>query len=116
MPHVFKILKDLELKAVGLDPETNKMQEGYFVSFRNVGLPLHQEDFENPWSPLGVNLAKNIPHTEPSDPKNAPKTASGQIDDTKVFAANIARSQQAYLNTFLLTDDKLRLSNQYSVM
>ena len=33
MPDVFKILKDLELKAVGLDPQSNKMQEGYFVSF-----------------------------------------------------------------------------------
>ena len=38
---VFKILKDLELKAVGLDPETNKMQEGYFAPFRPIGLPIH---------------------------------------------------------------------------
>ena len=33
---VFKMLKDLELKAVGLDEKTNKMQEGYFVAFRNI--------------------------------------------------------------------------------
>ena len=116
MPDVFKILKDLELKAVGLDPETNKLQEGYFVSFRNVGLPIYAEDFENPWSPLGVNLAKNVPQSKPADPATAPKTASAQTDESKVYAANIAKSQQAYLNTFLLTDDKLRLSNQYSVM
>ena len=116
MPDVFKILKDLELKAVGLDPETNKLQEGYFVSFRNVGLPIYAEDFENPWSPLGLNLAKNIPQPKPADPANAPKTASSQTDENKVYTANIAKSQQAYLNTFLLTDDKLRLSNQYSVM
>ena len=113
---VFKILKDLELKAVGLDPQTSKMQEGYFVAFRNIGLPIHPDDFDNPWSPTGVNLEKDIPKTEPVDPKNAPKTGSGQMDENKVFAANIAKSQQSYLNTFLLTDEKLVLSNQYSVM
>jgi len=116
MPDVFKILKDLELKSVGLDPQTNKMQEGYFVSFRTVGLPIHKEDFANPFSPLGVNLEKDIPKADPSDPKDAPKTGSGQMDENKIFAANIAKSQQAYLNTFLLTDDKLRMNNQYAVM
>lgn len=113
---VFKILKDLELKSVGLDPATNKMQEGYFVAFRSVGLPIHKEDFNNPWSPLGVNLAKDIPKTDPVDPKDAPKTAASQIDENKIFTANIAKSQQSYLNTFLLTDDKLRMNNDYSVM
>jgi hypothetical protein len=113
---VFKILKDLELKSVGLDPQTNKMQEGYFVSFRSAGLPIHKEDFANPWSPLGVNLEKDIPQTPPADPKDAPKTGSSQMDDDKAFAANIAKSQQAYLNTSLLTDSKLRMNNQYAVM
>src|SRR6476646_1048129 len=113
---VFKILKDLELKAVGLDPATNKMQEGYFVAFRSVGLPIHKEDFSNPWSSLGTNLAKDIPKTDPVDPKDAPKTAAGQIDENKILTANIAQSQQSYLNTFLLTDDKLRMNNEYSVM
>lgn len=116
MPDVFKILKDLELKAVGLDPATNKMQEGYFIAFRSVGLPIHKDDFANPWSPLGVNLQKDIPQSNPADPQTAPKTASGQIDENKVFTANIAKSMQSYLNTFLLTDDKLRMNNQYSVM
>ena len=55
---VFKLLKDIELKAVGLDEKTNKMQEGYFVSFRTIGLPIHKDDYDNPWSPLGVNLQK----------------------------------------------------------
>ena len=113
---VFKILKDLELKSVGLDPKTNKMQEGYFIAFRNVGLPIHKDDFSNPWSPLGVNLAKDIPQKDPVDPKDAPKTASGSIDENKVFASNIAHSQQSYLNAFLLTDDKLRMNNDYAVM
>src|SRR6266496_1939075 len=116
MPDVFKILKDLELKAVGLDPATNKMQEGYFVAFREIGLPIHKEDFENPFSPLGSNLEKDIPKTNPSDPKDAPKTASAQLDEDKVFTANIAHSQQAYLNAFLLTDVKLRMNNSYSII
>jgi hypothetical protein len=116
MPDVFKILKDLELRSVGLDPQTNTMQEGYYVAFRSVGLPIHKDDFDNPWSPLGLNLQKNIPPTDPTDPKDAPKTASAQMDENRIFAANIAKSMQSYLNTFLLTDDKLRMNNQYSVM
>src|SRR5260370_13998990 len=106
---VFKILKDVELKSVGLDPATNKRQEGYFIAFRSVGLPIHKEDFDNPWSPLGVNLAKDIPKTDPVDPKDAPKTAAAQTDENKVFTANIAKSHQSYLNTCFLTADKLRL-------
>ncbi len=115
-PDVFKILKDLELKSVGLDPQTNKMQEGYFVAFRSVGLPIHGDDFANPWSPLGVNLQKDIPKTDPADPATAPKTGSGQLSENTIFSANIAKSMQSYLNTFLLVDDKLRMNNQYSVM
>jgi hypothetical protein len=120
MPDVFKILKDLELKSVGLDPETNKMQDGYFVSFRTVGLPIHKDDFDNPWSPLGGNLEaalnKTIEQKPPADPATAPTTASSSVDENKIFAAKIARSQQTYLNTFLLTDDKVRMNNLYSVM
>jgi hypothetical protein len=68
MPDVFKILKDLELKAVGLDPTTNKMQEGYFISFRSIGLPIHKEDFERPWSPLCGNLPQNLDKQAVSKP------------------------------------------------
>lgn len=113
---VFKMFKDLELKAVGLDEKTNKMQEGYFVAFRSIGLPIHKDDYANPWSPLGVNLEKNIPKTDPVDPKDAPKTGSDKIDTTQAFAANIAKSQQSYLNTFVLVNNKLQMNNEYSVM
>jgi hypothetical protein len=60
MPDVFKILKDLELKSVGLDPQTNKMQEGYFVSFRSVGLPIHKEDFANKTHPIQKIRRKQV--------------------------------------------------------
>jgi len=113
---VFKMLKDLELKAVGLDEKTNQMQEGYFVAFRSIGLPIHKDDYSNPWSPLGVNLQKDIPKTDPADPKDAPKTGSDKIDTTQAFAANIAKSQQSYLNTYVLVNNKLQMNNQYSVM
>ncbi|MFN0249065.1 MAG: hypothetical protein ACKV2T_19430 [Kofleriaceae bacterium] len=112
---VFKIFKDLELKAVGLDPETKKMQEGYFASFRPIGLPIHKEDYYNPWSPSGASLAQNVP--PPVDPATAePGTASAKIDTTQAYTANIARSQQAFLNTFVLVNDKLRMNSDYAVM
>ena len=113
---VFKILKDMELKAVGLDEKTNKMQEGYFVAFRSIGLPIHKDDYSNPWSPLGVNLEKDIPKADPVDPKSAPKTGSDGIDTKQAFAANVAKSQQSYLNSFVLVNNKLQMNNQYSVM
>lgn len=117
---VMKILKDLELKAVGLDEQTKKQQEGYFVSFRSIGLPVRKEDYANPWSPLGSNLQKDLPPelagSTGTDPQNAPKTASAQLDEDRIFTANIAKSQQSYLNTFLLTDDKLQMNSDYSVI
>jgi hypothetical protein len=111
---VFKLFKDLELKAVGLDEKTNKMQEGYFVAFRNIGLPVHKDDYKNPWTPLGENLKGDMP--PPADPATAPKTGSDGIDLAKAFAANIAQSQGTYLSTFALVDNKLQMNNQYSVM
>lgn len=113
---VFKILKDLEARIVGVDPNTKQMNEGFFAAFRPVGLPIHKEDFDNPYTPLGGNLEKDIPKTPPIDPKDATTNASSTLDENKIFTANIARSQQNYLNTFLLVDDKLRMNNEYSVM
>ena len=120
MPDVFKILKDLELKAVGLDEKTNKMQEGYFIAFRSIGLPIHRADYENPYDPLGGNLAQNLEKavtlTEAKDPKGAPKTGSANIDINQAFAAQVARSQRAYLSGYVLVDNKLQMNNLYSVM
>jgi hypothetical protein len=122
MADVFKMLKDLELKAVGLDPQTNKMQEGYFVSFRPIGLPIHKEDFANPYTPLGGNTNINRPTPTPTntpgvDPATvAAVSASKNLDDNKIAVANIAKSMQSYLNTFLLLDDKLVMNNDYAVI
>jgi hypothetical protein len=115
MPDVFKILRDLEMKAVGIDPDTQKMQEGYFVSFRNVGLPIRPEDYANPFSPIGVNLNKDRPATPAADPASAPKTGSEDADTDKELQ-DLTKSQRAYVNTFLLTDSKLRMNNSYAVM
>ena len=117
---VFKILKDLELKAVGLDEQTQKMQEGYFVSFRSVGLPIHKDDYDNPFDPFGGNLARALEKAhspqEAKDPKAAPKTASDKLTEDKIALAAVGKSMKSYLNTFLLTDDKLQMNNQWSVM
>lgn len=115
MPDVFKILRDLEMKAVGVDPKTNAMQEGYFASFRNVGLPIRPEDYANPFSPIGVNLNSSVPASPAVDPADAPKTGSDTAD-TEEELQSLTKSQRAYVNTFLLTDRKLRMNNTYSVM
>jgi hypothetical protein len=119
MPDVFKILKDLELKAVGLDENTNKMQEGYFVAFRNVGLPIRKADFDNPWDPSGANVNPPTPPAN-TDPADAPKTGSGTLNPEDVYndqlLSDISKSQRAYVNTFMLTDSKLNMNANYSVM
>ena len=113
---VFKILRDLELKAVGLNPQNNAMQEGYFTSFRDIGLPITAEDFANPWAPSGSNMDQPTTQANATDPKNAGKTASSQMDEDKVATAGISASMQAFLNTFLLIDDKLQMNNDYAVI
>jgi len=42
-----KILKDLEAKAIGLEPGKEELQKGYYVSFRNIGLPIRSRDYED---------------------------------------------------------------------
>lgn len=128
MADVLKILKDLEYKAVGVDPNTNEMPTGYFVSFRNVGLPIIKDDFDNPWTPLGSNMAQ-INSSKPQSGTNAgaigtdpavtitqPKSASQILDENKIASAGVAKSMQAYLNTFMLTDNKLSMSHDYHLM
>jgi len=120
MPDVFKILKDLEAKAVGIDPNGDKMQEGFFVAFRSVGLPIHKDDYDNPWDPFGGNLSKALEkaaaQAPPADPATAPKTASAGLDPKQIAVASVGRSMKTYLNTFLLLDDKLQMRNDYAVM
>lgn len=114
MPDVFKILRDLEMKAVGVDPEQQEMPKGTFVSFRSVGLPIRFEDYANPWSPIGVNIDKAV--TKPKEPPpGEPATASSKIDTDRELKS-VTRAQRAYLNTFLLTDSKLRMNERYETM
>jgi hypothetical protein len=53
---------------------------GFFVSFRNVGLPIRPEDYTNPFSPIGVDLNKDVPATPATDPANATKTGSNAAE------------------------------------
>lgn len=113
---VFKILKDLELKAVGLDA-SNQMQGGYFTSFRPIGLPITLDDYEDPWSPTGANLDKPTTKADPKDPKGLPPvTSSSSITEKSISISAIANEQKSYLNTFLLIDSKLQMNKDYSVI
>jgi hypothetical protein len=114
---VFKILKDLELKAVGLNPQTNQMQEGYFASFRPIGLPITKSDYDNPYSPQGANIDRHTVISNPEDPKDvASVTVSASITEETIASSGISQSQQSYLNTFLLIDSKLQMNNNWSVI
>jgi len=122
---VFKILEDLQYKAVGLDPKTKKMQEGYFVAFRNVGLPIPEEDFANPWTPMGAEMKKILSDAKAAGaPPNKGSTSDGSgevtptadIDINQLITAGVAQSQMNYVNTYFLTNDKLAMSPLFTVM
>lgn len=125
MADVLKVLNDLKYKAVGVDPNTKKMPEGYFVSFRPIGLPVPEEDFKNPYTPTGSDL-KQILDSKPKTPGTSNATgqdpatieaasASKQLDDMQFMSANIGASMQAYLQTFMLTDSKIVMDDMYRV-
>ncbi len=125
MADVMKVLEDLKYKAVGVDPTSKKMPEGYFVSFLTIGLPIPQEDFKNPWTPTGSNL-KEILDSKAKAGAVAPPTGqdpatieaasvSKQLDDMQFLSANIGASMQAFLQTFMLTDSKIILDATYRV-
>lgn len=119
-PDVFKILKMLELKATGLDEKTMTQQAGYFAAFSDIGLPIRKEDFHDPWNPS--RRAEVPPMPSAIDPASAEtaRTASGGMSDEDVYndqiLTEINRSMRAYVNTFLLTDNKLAMSPHYTVM
>lgn len=118
-PDVYKILRDLELKATGLDEKTNKQQEGYFVAWRDIGLPIRKEDFDDPWNPSRRAKVPPMPGgTDPSEQEE--HTASAELDPEQVYndalLTEITRQQRAYVNTFLLTDSKLQMNPLYRVM
>lgn len=125
---LYQILEELQLKAVGLDPQTMKMQEGYFVSFRDIALPIRSEEFMNPWTPNRVpdlsSFKADLNFQENTDPKDAVSPVSTDVSEPETSAedaedrrrAEAGRSIQAFINTHNLTNQKLQMSNRYSVM
>jgi len=116
---VNKLLQDLKNKAAGVDPNTNKMPEGYFVSFRPIGLPLDPADYQNPWSPTGSELNQattSAMNQQASSGATMPAGAAPAVDINQLIAAKVGQSELNYFQTFELTDAKLRMDEQYSVM
>jgi|GEM_PF-727069 len=116
---VNKLLQDLKNKAAGVDPSTNKMPEGYFVSFRPIGLPIDPADYSNPWSPTGSELNQattSAMNQESSSNAGMPSGAAPAVDINQLIAAKVGQSELNYFQTFELTDAKLRMDEQYSVM
>lgn len=133
---VYKILEDLQLRAVGVDPDSKKMPEGYFVSFRKIGLPVSKDDFEKPYSPFGLekDIRSNDGMSDEKKKLNTDKlheietgsntnSTANSMDGPQAYQAelkqaisSVAKAQRTYVNTFFLTDSKLVMSNDYSVI
>src|SRR5690349_16885331 len=103
---VYKILKDLEYKAIGLNPSTQKMQEGYFCSFRDLALPIPEEDFANPWTPMGAELKKIMsdaktaatpPGSGSTPDATGAVTTPAAVDINQLITAGISQSMLSYV-------------------
>ncbi|MVM29459.1 hypothetical protein GO755_05405 [Spirosoma sp. HMF4905] len=118
-PDVFKILSDLEYKAVGVDPHSQKKPEGSFISFRPIGLPIRKSDYSNPWTPFGAEMKKILSDAKkdagPTPQPNADGTLppASPVDLNALVNAGIGQSFMNYVNTFYLTNNKLYLENAY---
>ncbi|MGZ3754664.1 MAG: hypothetical protein ACXVAY_15500 [Mucilaginibacter sp.] len=116
---VNKILEDLKNKAAGIDPKTNKMPQGYFVSFRPIGLPIDPNDYSNPWSPTGSELNQattSAMNQQSASSAGMPAGAAPTVDINSLIAAKVGQSELNYFQTFNLTDAKLTMDEKYSVM
>lgn len=127
-PDVMKILKDLEYRAVGVDPNTQQKQTGSYVSFRQIGLPIRAQDYSNPWTPSGGEMTKilnqaaksfnannpNKPASNPDGTSNVdvtPPSASFTVD--ALAAAGVGQSIENFASTFFLTNNKISLNSNY---
>lgn len=116
---VYKILEDLKNKAAGIDPKTNKMPQGYFVSFRPIGLPIDPSDYQNAWTPTGSELNQattSAMNQQSASSAGMPAGAAPAVDINSLIAAKVGQSEMNYFQTFNLTDAKLTMNEQYSVM
>src|SRR5262245_30344503 len=100
-PDAFKILQDLEYKAVGINPHTQKKPTGSFVSFRPIGLPIRKQDYQNPFTPFGAEMTKILSDVNKATSKALTKPSQVDIDALKT--AGIGQSQMNYVQTFYLT-------------
>jgi len=109
---VFQIFRDLEHQAVGAD-DNGKMPDGYFTSFRGIGLPIFEEDYKDPMTPFGAPKTTADAAPEATDPKDSQQaTGSAKIAEQRAIGET-SRQISAFVNTFLLVDDKLVLDHRY---
>jgi len=116
---LFKTLKDLEFRALGVDPiNPSSLPEGFFVSFRQIGLPINERDYTVDKVKI-ANTVKDIAEIYqtvnkveiPADQQL--DTMEGKIEDINTEIAN--QGEAALYNTFQLTNEKIRLNSSYSV-
>lgn len=115
---VLKILQDLKVKAVGLKPNTEELQEGYFVSFRNIGLPIRARDFQDGLEDVFLSIEDVKGDDAELTPSNLPKDIGDGVeglDESKVEAIDKHSPEMNYLRTFVLSDDKIRMNENFLV-
>jgi len=110
-----KILSDLEAKAIGLKPGTNELQEGFFVSFRKIGEPIREKDFKDAIEDLFLDV-ENLTDMEAEVTQPATAQLGNSIEginNNNVVELTKISEEMAYLRSFVLSDDKIRMNPEY---
>lgn len=112
-----KILQDLEAKAVGLKPGTDELQEGFFVSFRKMGLPIREHDHKGGLEDIFED-AQSLDEMQSTEEVKLPDYGDG-VDglksDVKVEGKEPHSKEMNYLRTFVLSNDKIKMNKEFYV-
>ncbi len=114
-----RILRDLEAKAIGLKPNSDELQEGFFVSFRKIGLPIREHEYQDGAEDFFIGNAEELVKEDADvTPNTVPDSGNGTdgLDTSVTIAGKKPLSREMnYLRTFVLSNDKIRMNKEFFV-
>ncbi|MCB0376121.1 MAG: hypothetical protein KDD04_09410, partial [Sinomicrobium sp.] len=113
-----RVLQDLEARVVGLKPDSDELREGLFVSFRKIGLPVREQEYKNGFEDFFVGDPEAlVDATAEVTPNAVPECGDGVdgLDAGKMQGAAPLSPEMNYLRTFVLSDDKIKMTHDFAV-
>ena len=113
-----RILRDLETKVIGLQPDSDTLREGFFVSFRSIGLPVREHDYRGGSEDFFIDGTGDLlAATEDITPNEVPDYSDGtaEPDAVRIEGKAPLSPEMNYLRTFVLSDHKIKMRSDFVV-